>query len=118
MTEKGFQKLLLAAVDDAFSSLGESARQAIYFHLETKCKVPREEIPRRLEDFENGLEKIFKTGTRFLEILIMKNLYQTIKPKGKILTLSDKEFRFIDYVKAAERTFSKKKKRSQRTQNN
>lgn len=119
MTEEGFQKILLEAVDGAFSSLGESARQAIYFHLETEFKMPRSEIPDRLEDFERGLEKIFGIGTRFLEILIMKKLYQTIQPKGKILRLGEgKEFRFVDYVKAAERTFSRKRKQSQRIRSN
>lgn len=119
MTEEGFQKLFLEAVDGAFSSLGESARQAIYFHLETEFKMPRSEIPDRLEDFERGLEKIFGIGTRFLEILIMKKLYQTIQPKGKILRLGEgKEFRFVDYVKAAERTFSRKRKQSQRIRSN
>jgi len=29
-----FEKLLLEAVDEAFDSLGNSAKQAIYFHLE------------------------------------------------------------------------------------
>jgi hypothetical protein len=113
LTDKDFQKLFLDAVDDAFSSLGDSARQSIYFHLETKFGMPRNEIPYRLEDFESGLEKIFGAGTRYLEILIMKKLYETMKPKGKILKLDeDREFKFTDYVKAAERVFSNGKRRN------
>jgi hypothetical protein len=111
LTDKDFQKLFLEAVDDAFSSLGDSARQAIYFHLETKFRMPRDEIPSRPEDFESGLEKIFGAGTRYLEILIMKRLYETMRPKGEVLKWDEeKEFKFIDYVKAAEQVFSKRKK--------
>jgi hypothetical protein len=107
-----FQKLFLEAVDGAFSSLGDSAKQSIYFYLETRFKVPRDQIPIRLEDFEVGLEKIFGAGTRFLEISIMKRLYQMMEPKGKIMKWDDdREFRFIDYVKATERSFYKKKKK-------
>lgn len=113
MIDKGFQKLFLEAVDGAFSSLGESAKQAIYFHLENKFKISRDQIPCRLEDFETGLENIFGIGTRFLEILIMKKLYETVEPKGRTLRWDEgKEFRFADYVRTAEQAFSKRKKRN------
>jgi hypothetical protein len=112
LTVKDFQKLFLEAVDGAFSSLGDSARQAIYFHLETKFKMPRDQIPFRLEDFEKGLERIFGAGTRFLEIMIMKRLYEMMEPKRRVMKLDDdKEFRFVDYVRAMERTFYRKRKK-------
>lgn len=113
MVPKDFQKLFLEAVDDAFSSLGDSAKQSIYFHLEKTFKVPKSEIPCRLEDFENGLESIFGIGTRFLEILIMKKLYETMEPKGRPLRWDEgKEFKFTDYVKTAEQLFSRRKKKN------
>jgi len=112
LADKDFRKLFLEAVDDAFSSLGDSAKQSIYFYLETRSKVPRDQIPARLEDFESGLEKIFGAGTRFLEILIMKKLYETMEPKRRIMKWNEnKEFKFIEYVKATEQTFYKKKKK-------
>ena len=112
MAGKDFQKLFLEAVDDAFTSLGDSAKQSIYFYLETKSKVPRTDILSRLEDFESGLEKIFGAGTRFLEISIMKRLYETMEPKKRTMKWNeDKEFKFIEYVKATEQTFYKKKKK-------
>jgi hypothetical protein len=112
LADKDFQKLFLEAIDGAFSSLGESAKQAIYFYLETRFKVPRDQIPLRLEDFEMGLEKIFGAGTKFLEISIMKRLYQLMDPKRRIIKWDDdKEFKFIDYVKATERSFYNKKKK-------
>ena len=93
-------------MDSALSSLGDSARQSVYFHLEKKFDITRDEIPGRVEDFDHGLERIFGTGTRFLEVLIMKKLYEEIGSKGKILKLDQRnEFRFVDYVRAAERTY-------------
>lgn len=113
MADKVFQRLVLESVDDALSSLGDSAKQAIYFHLETKFKVQRDQIPSHLDDFQDGLEKIFGAGTRYLEILIMKKLYENIEPKKRIMKLEEgKEFRFLDYVKAAENTFAKGKKKN------
>lgn len=106
MTEKAFHRLLLEAVDSAFSSLGDSARQSIYFHLEKKFDIKRDEIPGRVDDFDHGLERIFGAGTRFLEVLIMRKLYEEMGSKGRILKLGQgKEFKFVDYVKAAERAY-------------
>lgn len=112
MTDKVFQKIFLESVDDAFSSLGESAKQAIYFHLETKFKISRTDIPSHLDDFETGLEKIFGAGTRYLEILIMKKLYENLEPKKSLKWDEGKEFKFSDYVKTAESAFSKSGKKS------
>ncbi|MEM1563624.1 MAG: hypothetical protein QW161_02995 [Candidatus Bathyarchaeia archaeon] len=107
MTGKSFDKILLEAVDEALGSLGESAKQSIYYHLEEKFKIPREEIPKRVEDFAEGLEKIFGVGARFLEILIMKRLYDRI---GKPLEWDErKEFVFVNYIEAAKRSFKKVK---------
>ena len=113
LADRLFQKLFLESVDDAFSSLGDSAKQAIYFHLETKFKISRKDIPNSLDEFENGLEKIFGAGTRYLEILIMKKLYENMEPKKQIVKWDEnKEFRFSDYVRAAASTFSKCEKKS------
>jgi hypothetical protein len=70
-----FNKILLAAIDKALSSLGENVKTAIYFHLEETFNIKRWEIPLRINDFSNALEKIFGIGARHIEILVMKNLY-------------------------------------------
>lgn len=106
MGSRAFDKLLLEAVDEALASLGDSARQAIYFHLENKFKVSKDEIPSHVDVFADGLEKIFGAGAKFLEIIIMKKLYERI---GKPLEWdSSKELEFVDYVEAARRSFTKK----------
>lgn len=107
MTSKSFGEILLEAVDEALASLGNSAKQSIYYHLKEKFKISREDIPNRIEDFAEGLEKIFGIGARFLEILIMKKLYERI---GKPLEWDEsKEFAFVNYVEAARRSFKRVK---------
>jgi hypothetical protein len=110
LTKKAFDKLLFEAVEEALASLGDSAKQAIYFHLEGKFKIARNEIPQRVEDFADGLEKIFGIGAQFLEILIMKQLYERI---GSPLDWDEsKELVFVKYVAAARRSFLKGRKNS------
>lgn len=104
--EKEFDRLFTEAVDDALASLGESAKQAIYFHLENKFKIPKKDIPNRIEDFASGLEKIFGVGARFIEILIMKNIYGKT---GQSLKWSEsKELLFVDYVTTVKQGFAKR----------
>jgi hypothetical protein len=104
---KAFDELLLEAIDEALASLGDSVRQAIYFHLENKFKIAKKEIPYHLEDFAGGLEKIFGLGARFLEILIMKNLYGKI---GQPLEWNEsRELSFVEYVTAARQSFLRSK---------
>lgn len=103
LTKEAFDKLLLDAIDDAFSTLGDSARQSIYFHLESKFKIAKKEVPEHLEDFDEGLAKIFGPGSRFLEILIIKNLYE--KTGQRLEWDENKEFVLVDYVKAVKHGF-------------
>lgn len=108
MARRSFDKLLLEAMDEALASLGESARQAIYFHLEKRFKIRKSEIPYRISEFTEGLEKIFGFGAQFIEILVMKRLHEKI---GEPLEWDKKkELVFAEYVVAARRSFQKKKK--------
>ena len=105
---KAFENILIEALDEGLASLGESAKQAIYFHLEDKFKIAKKDIPYRLEDFTDGLEKIFGLGARFIEILIMKSLFEKI---GQPLEWNEKkELVFVEYVVAAKQSFLKREK--------
>jgi hypothetical protein len=104
---KAFDELLLSAIDDALLSLGESVKQSIYFHIENKFRVSRNEIPENLEEFQGGLEKIFGTGARFIEILIMKNVHSKI---GLPLIMKKSgELEFTEYVDTARQRFLRKR---------
>jgi hypothetical protein len=105
LSRKTFEEILLESIDEALSSLGESVKESIYFHLKDKFKISREEIPWRIRDFAEGLEKIFGLGARFLEILIMKRLYARIEQP--LEWNESEEFIFVNYVEAARRSFQK-----------
>ncbi len=99
-----FDEILQSAVDEALSTLGESVKETIYFHLQKNFNVPRENVSENLEDFQFGLEKIFGAGAGYLEILIMKNLHAKI---GLSLEIEGGELEFVNYVNAAEARYIK-----------
>jgi hypothetical protein len=74
-----FSNLLLEAIDEAFSSLGESAKVAIYFHLENTFGIKKSDVPSRIASFSDALERIFGSGARHLEVLFMKSLHAKIE---------------------------------------
>jgi len=73
-----FSKILLAAVEESLSSLGDSPKQAILFHLEASFKIKKENIPTNLTEFVKALEGIFGPGASYLEKLIMKRLHEKL----------------------------------------
>jgi hypothetical protein len=77
--EKQFDKILLESIDEAFSSLGESAKSSIYFHLENKFEISKSDIPDRVCDFSKALEQVFGLAAQHIEILIMKCLNNRVK---------------------------------------
>jgi hypothetical protein len=83
MAKANFEKLLLEAIDDALASMGESPKQAIYYHLETVFNVKKQEIPCKTEAFILAIEKLFGMGANFLEKLILKELYEKAGLKGQ-----------------------------------
>jgi len=93
-----FDKILLRAIDEALNSLGESVSQSIYFHIENKFSVDRNEIPENLQQFQGGLKEIFGAGAQFIEILIMKKLH--IKMGCPRVTVKNKKLEFTEYVDA------------------
>jgi DNA-binding transcriptional ArsR family regulator len=83
LREEKFNDLLLEAVDEALSSLGEPAKVAIYRNLRNTEGIEKSDIPRRIADFSMALEKIFGLGAQRLEIQIMKNLHAKIEVTAK-----------------------------------
>jgi len=104
-----FNRLLLKAVDEALSSLGEASKKAIYFHLEKSFNIKKREIPQKIEEFANAIEKIFGLGATFLEVLIMKKLYEKIG--GNFEWKEPETFAFTEYIAVAKRSFLKKKEK-------
>jgi hypothetical protein len=76
---ESFGQILLEAIDEALSALGEGVQVSIYFYLEKKFKIRKHEIPQRVGEFSDALERILGLGTSHLEILFMKSLHSKIK---------------------------------------
>ena len=106
MPKREFEKLLLEAVDESLSTLGESSRQAIYFHLQRSFNISKEDIPRKIDVFAEAIEKVFGLGADFLEILIMKRFHE--KVGGNLNIRHTTNFAFADYMVAAKRSFMKR----------
>jgi hypothetical protein len=103
---RDFERFLLEAIDDGLSSLGESSKQNIYYHLEKSFNLRREDIPTRIIAFTQAIENIFGVGANFVEVLIMKKLYEKI---GGILVWNESDsFGFMEYLAKAKRTFNEK----------
>lgn len=102
-----FNKLLLNSFDQALTSLGQATAASIYFYLEDHFKIKKMEIPKRINDSLNALEKLFGVGADYLEIFIMKNLYAETKffcarsKPAKML----QDMTFSDFVSLMEKIF-------------
>lgn len=78
MSER-FSDALLGAVDFALGSIGESCKQAMYFHLKMTFHIERTEIPEKIGEFDEALRSIFRDGAVFLEKLILTTLCEDLK---------------------------------------
>lgn len=74
MANDEFEKFLVEAIDESLSSLGESPKQAILFHLENTFKIKKQEISNNIDGFDDALKKTFGLGANFLETLIINKL--------------------------------------------
>jgi len=103
-----FERVLLKSIDEGLSSLGDSPKRVVYFYIEKKFNIKRHEIPIKTEEFVDALEKIFGLGAKFLEILIIKRLYEEV---GQIFEWNERhtDLTFIEYVAAARQSYLKKK---------
>ena len=60
-----FNKLLTEAIDNALSTLGDSAKQSIYFHLQDKFKITRSDIPKRPKEFKLASKRFSEADPNF-----------------------------------------------------
>lgn len=67
--------LLLEVVKEGIEQyFGESVARVLFFHMETKCGVKRNEIMEKPEVFHNSLEKLLGPGASVMEQFILRNL--------------------------------------------
>lgn len=96
-----FEEVLLEAIDEGLSLLGESSKQVVYFHLEKTFNMKRTEIPHRIEEFTDSMEKLLGTGAKILEIHIMKCIFKRVDCDFKHYP-KQKNWTFKEYVASLE----------------
>ncbi len=96
-----FNGILISAVDEGLSSLGDSSKQAIFYHLKASFHVSKGSIPTNIRGFKNAIEDIFGPGASFLERIIEARLQKKLG-----LNLGDKECPdFLTCVENAKKMF-------------
>jgi hypothetical protein len=96
--EKRSDKIVLQAVDESLTSLGEAVAKTIYSQLREKYDIEREEIPSAIEEFEYAIEDMLGHAAELIEIRIMKNLHA--RASGFFYVPKDERIEFSDYVRA------------------
>ncbi len=70
-----FRHLLLESIDESLRNVfSEGVRQTIFYQLEDKFSLRREEVPQRVHDFEKGLTAMVGSPAAVLIRLIVRNL--------------------------------------------
>jgi hypothetical protein len=112
-SDRFFYDIFLEAIDEAFSTLGEPLKASIYFCLENSMGIKKQEIPFRIDDFQNALEKLFGMGARHLEILYVRKLHEKIKAtyKWDMHRWVAPELTFKEYIRLVKMNFEKPNER-------
>ncbi len=74
MAENEFKRILSDAIDKTFSSLGESPKQSIVYHLENTFGLKASQYPSDVVGFDRALKSIFGPGAFLLEASILNRL--------------------------------------------
>jgi hypothetical protein len=73
-----FNKVLLESIEGGLSLLGDSPKEAIFYHLETSFHLKKEDIPLNLSEFQQALERVFGPGAPYLEKEIIRCLCERL----------------------------------------
>lgn len=100
---KDFESILLEAIDEAFCTLGESVKTAIYFKLDCAFNIKKQDVPQKIECFSDALQQIFGLGASHLELMFMKCLHSKIMAVSQLQVLEFElpEMTFKEYVSLA-----------------
>jgi hypothetical protein len=73
--EKGFNAKISQCIGRALDSLGEGIKQSLYYQIQQKYNLPREQITFKPREVIKHLEQILgATGSLFVEKLIIREI--------------------------------------------
>jgi hypothetical protein len=107
--QQRFDELLLDAIDEVLSSLGEPVRNHLYIHLKNDFLISRNELPQRIEEFSDFLYRIFGSSAQHLEIKFIQTLYSKISVDQDVEDMSivfkETDVTFLNYVNKMRESF-------------
>jgi len=96
--DRKFEVLVVEAIEVGLSNvLGESAKDALFHHLEKTCGLKRHEVSSRVDDFARKLETLLGPGAEVLERAIVNDLYNRLSIESEEVG----GFGFADYIERA-----------------
>ena len=108
--EGKFNELLIAAIDDELSLLGELVKNSFYVHLENTSGIGKDDIPQQVEEFSKVLHRFFGLDASRLEIRFLRSLYLKLKvefefPEIDLCEWIESEFSFAGCINYMKRNF-------------
>lgn len=87
-------QMILDAIDESLSILGDKGREAVYYFLEREYCIEKEDIPKNLKTFLDCLRLVFGVGANILEKYILDNLRKRASVEYKL----DYSLNFLETV--------------------
>jgi hypothetical protein len=94
----GATQYLVEAIDETLRIFGLRTCMQIYSYLERSYALKRLEIPERLEVFSTGLNSLFGSASKLIELRIVKSFYSKLGVKFEQID----GYSFPDYLVAAQ----------------
>jgi len=101
-----FNEVLLEAIDEVLTSVGNQVKCMIYLQIKSNLGMSREQIPDRIEEFMNILQRIFGVGSRHIELQILKAIHAKT---GITCPSSVQSSKFVDCVVFVKEEYEKRK---------
>ncbi len=97
----GRDLLLMESIDDSFTALlGQGAKNALYAYLVKRRALDREDIPERLDDFDECMQETFGQAAVVIERNILARFYHKLG-----LNFSGRtDYAFSDFVDATKKS--------------
>jgi hypothetical protein len=87
-------KVVMDAIDEALSILGNKAKEAVYYFMEREYGLQKDDIPSNLKNFHDGLHMLFGVGANIIE----KHIYNCLQNRIGIRARIEPELDFIEVV--------------------
>jgi len=80
-----FDTLLLKTIDNSLKEVfTENVASTIYAYLKSSYALDQEQIPEKLDLFQDGLHNFLSTGAYVVENVILENLYSDLQIRRQL----------------------------------